>query len=361
MGIFGVGFELELESGRRYMKQFSDVQDAADRGRNPDKVNSSDDSRDDSENQQDDISRSERYDRRSSQLKITIRGFNNGRLLNPEQLAFRSSLMDFGINYESAEEIMRGGMSNIREITDLNKESIKSFMHGLKSVSPDCPNPKSIHYGNMLSSRLLTWANWARYQPLIGVKPRAIDWSANPNNLELQQFRSDDGSNLTKFREWEEGFCQNLRYRFNSEGFPILYVIRPQEKEDVDDEVRSGTVGQNSTDVYPTWSDYNERCSVLSGHQYDEDNNVVWRLLCDATRKEPGWEYVAHFQNTELNSGHVRNVFISLMQHAYTDTNITMVLNKNYQEMKQSHYTSDAKNYDWNKHKRIGLHFMEQF
>eukprot|EP00536_Pseudo-nitzschia_multiseries_P016918 jgi/Psemu1/48398/gm1.48398_g len=120
----------------------------------------------------------------------------------------------------------------------------------------------------------------------------------------------------------------------------------------VDDEAWTGTVGQNSTDVYPTWSDYNERCGVLSGHQYDEDNNVVWRLLCDATRKGPGWEYVAHFQNTELNSGHARSAFISLMQHAYTDTNITMVLNKTYQEMKESHYTGDAKNYDWNKHKR---------
>eukprot|EP00536_Pseudo-nitzschia_multiseries_P016264 jgi/Psemu1/45523/gm1.45523_g len=176
--------------------------------------------------------------------------------------------MDFGINYESAEEIMRGGMSNIH-----------------------CPNPKSIHYGNRLSSRLLTWANWARYQPLIGVKPRAIDWNANPNNLELQQFRikmmessvksqekvtPPELKDLTKFREWEEGFRQNLRYRFNSEGFPILYVIRPQEKEDVNDEARSGTVGQNPTDVYPTWSDYNERCGVLSGHQYDEDT----MLLC---------------------------------------------------------------------------------
>eukprot|EP00536_Pseudo-nitzschia_multiseries_P011194 jgi/Psemu1/28141/gm1.28141_g len=157
---------------------------------------------------------------------------------------------------------------------------------------------------------------------------------------------------LTKFIEWEEGFRQNLRYRFNSEGFPILYVIRPQEKEDVDDEARSGTVGQNPTDAYPTWSDYNEQCGVLSGHQYDEDNSVVWRLLCDATRKGPGWEYVAHFQNTELNSGHARNAFISLMQHAYTDTYITMVLNKTYQEMKESHYTGDHKNYDWNKHKR---------
>eukprot|EP00536_Pseudo-nitzschia_multiseries_P013185 jgi/Psemu1/34337/gm1.34337_g len=240
-------------------------------------------------------------------------------------------------------------------------------MHGLKSISPDCPNPKSIHYGNRLSSRLLTWANWARYQPLIGVKPRAIDWNANPNNLELQQFRikmmessvksqekatPPELKDLSKFREWEEGFCQNLRYRFNSEGFPILYVIRPQEKEDVTDEARSGTVGQSPTDTYPTWSDYNERCGVLSGHQYDEDNNVVWRLLCDATRKGPGWEYVAHFQNTELNSGNARNAFISLMQHAYTDTNITMVLNKTYQEMKESHYTGDAKNYDWNKHKR---------
>eukprot|EP00536_Pseudo-nitzschia_multiseries_P015032 jgi/Psemu1/41038/gm1.41038_g len=154
------------------MKRIRALQDAAERGRNPDNVNSSDESSGkDSENQRDDNSRTERYDRRSFQLKITIRGFNNGRLLDPEQLAFRSNLMDFGINYESAEEIMRGGMSNIREITDLSKESIKSFMHGLKSISPDCPRPKSIHYGNRLSSRLLMWANWARYQPLIGVKP----------------------------------------------------------------------------------------------------------------------------------------------------------------------------------------------
>eukprot|EP00536_Pseudo-nitzschia_multiseries_P005714 jgi/Psemu1/13294/gm1.13294_g len=29
-----------------------------------------------------------------------------------------------------------------------------------------------------------------------------------------------------------------------------------------------------------------------------------------------------------------------------------MVLNKTYQKMKESHYTGDAKNYDWNKHKR---------
>eukprot|EP00536_Pseudo-nitzschia_multiseries_P017059 jgi/Psemu1/49138/gm1.49138_g len=348
-------------------KRIRAIQDAVDRGRNPDNVHSSDDSSDDNENQPDDSSRSKRYDRRSSQPRITIRGFNNGKILNPEQLAFRSSLMDFGINYESAAEIMRGGLSNICEITDLNKESIKSFMHGLKSVSPDCPNPKSIHYGNRLSSRLLTWANWACYQPLIGVKPRAIDWNANPNNLELQQFRikmmessvksqekatPPELKDLTKFTEWEEGFRQNLRYRFNSEGFPILYVIRPQEKENVDDEARSGTVGQNPTDVYPTWSDYNERCGVLLGHQYDEDNNVVCRLLCDATRKGPGWKYVAHFQNTELNSGHARNAFISLMQHTYTDTSITMVLNKTYQEMKESHYTGNAKNYDWNKHKR---------
>jgi hypothetical protein len=40
------------------------------------------------------------------------------------------------------------------------------------------------------------------------------------------------------------------------------------------------------------------------------------------------------------------------MQHAYTDTNITMVLNKTYQDMKDSHYTGDSKGYDWNKHKR---------
>eukprot|EP00536_Pseudo-nitzschia_multiseries_P015649 jgi/Psemu1/43339/gm1.43339_g len=301
---------------------------------NPDDENSDNENADQNED-----ARADRLARRLSQPRIKIRGFNNGRFLNPEQLAFRSSLMDFGINYESAEEIMRRGMSNIREITDLNKESIKSFMHGLKSISPDCPNPKSIHYGNnRLSSRLLTWANWARYQPLNGVKPRAINWNANPNNLELQQFRikmmessvkSQEKStppelkDLTKFREWEEGFRQNLRYRFNSEGFPILYVIRPQEKEDVTDEARSGTVGQSPTDTYPTWSDYNERCG-----------------FCQATR--PGWEYVAHFQNTELNSGNARNAFILLMQHAYTDTNITM-----------NHiYTGDAKNYDWNKHKR---------
>eukprot|EP00536_Pseudo-nitzschia_multiseries_P018286 jgi/Psemu1/54923/gm1.54923_g len=170
-------------------KRIRALHEAARRSRKPDDVSSDETSSDDSENQQDDDSRSDRSLMRSSQLKIKIRGFNNGRLLNPEQLAFRSSLMDFGINYESAEEIMRGGMSNICEITDLNKESIKSFMHGLKSISPDCPNPKSIHYGNRLSSRLLTWANWARYQPLIGVKPRTIDWNANPNNLELQQFR----------------------------------------------------------------------------------------------------------------------------------------------------------------------------
>eukprot|EP00536_Pseudo-nitzschia_multiseries_P005715 jgi/Psemu1/13295/gm1.13295_g len=100
--------------------------------------------------------------------------------------------MDFGINYESAEEIMRGGMSNIRDITDLNKESIKSFMHGLKSISPDCPNPKSIHYGNRLSSRLLTWANWARYQPLIGVKPRAIDWEREPKQSGIAAIQNQD-------------------------------------------------------------------------------------------------------------------------------------------------------------------------
>eukprot|EP00536_Pseudo-nitzschia_multiseries_P001735 jgi/Psemu1/3956/gm1.3956_g len=250
------------------------IQDAVEKDRNPDNVHrgdTSDDSSDDNENQPDHSSRSKRYNRRSSQPRITIRGFNNGKILNPEQLSFRSSLMDFGINHESTEEIMRGGMSNICEITYLNKESIKSFMHGLKSVSPDCPNPNSIHY-------------------------------ATPPELK----------DLTKSREWEEGFCQNLRYRFNSAGFPILYVIRPQEKKEVDDRARSGTVGQNPTDVYPTWSDYNERCGVLSGHQYDEDNNVVWRLLCDATRKGSGWEY----------------------------------------EMKESHYTGDAKNYDWNKHKR---------
>eukprot|EP00536_Pseudo-nitzschia_multiseries_P017867 jgi/Psemu1/52944/gm1.52944_g len=271
---------------------------------------------------------------------MTVQGLNN---TTEEQLAFRSSLMDFGINQESAEEIIMGGMSNIRENTDLNKESIKSFMHGLKSMSPNCPNPSSIHHGNRLSSRRLTWANWTRSQPLIGVKSRAIDWNANPINLELQQFRikmmessvksqekatPPELKDLTKFREWEEDFHQNLRYRFNSEGFPILLTMKP-------DLAQLDKIQQMSIQL-----------------EYDEDNNVVWRLLCDATRKGPCWEYVAHFQNTELNSGHARNAFISLMQHAYTDTDITMILNKTYQEMKESHYTGEAKSYDWNKHKR---------
>eukprot|EP00536_Pseudo-nitzschia_multiseries_P014240 jgi/Psemu1/38034/gm1.38034_g len=261
-------------------------------------------------------------------------GFNNGRFLNPEQLAFRNSLMDFGINQESADEIMRGGMSNIREITDLNKESIKSFMLGLKSIRPDCPYPDSIHYGNRLSSRLLTWANWARYQPLIGVKPRAIDWNANPDNLKLQQFRikmmqSSEKSqekatlpelkDLSKFREWEEGFCQNLRYRFNSEGFPILYVIRPQEKEEVDDEARNGTVVMN--DVVCCLDASMMKTTMLYGG-------------CCVTRLGKG------------QAGNMWPTFKTL------NTNITMVLNKTYQDMKESHYTGDARNYDWNKHKR---------
>eukprot|EP00536_Pseudo-nitzschia_multiseries_P018821 jgi/Psemu1/57493/gm1.57493_g len=219
-------------------RRIEEIQQKFASGGNPDDDRSSGDDEDD-DNPPEDSSRRGRYNRRSSHPKITIKGFNSGRILSPEQLAFRNSLMDFGINQESADEIMRGGMSNI---------------------------------------------HWARYQPVIEVKPRATDWNKSPDNLELQQFRikmmqSSEKSqekatppelkDLSKFREWEEGFCQNLRYRFNSEGFPILYVIRPQEKETVCDESQNGT-------------------------------------------------------NTELISGHARNAFISLMQHAYTDTNITM-------------------------------------
>eukprot|EP00536_Pseudo-nitzschia_multiseries_P010787 jgi/Psemu1/26954/gm1.26954_g len=101
-------------------KRIRAIRDAESRGENPDDENS-----DNEEGDQNADARADRLARRLSQPRIKIRGFNNGRFLNPEQLAFRSSLMDFGINYESAEEIMRGGMSNIREITDLNKESIK--------------------------------------------------------------------------------------------------------------------------------------------------------------------------------------------------------------------------------------------
>eukprot|EP00536_Pseudo-nitzschia_multiseries_P015983 jgi/Psemu1/44457/gm1.44457_g len=180
-----------------------------------------------------------------------------------QQLAFRNSLMDFGINQESANEITRGGMSNIYNLK-LQQCRIKMMESSEK-----------------------------------------LQEKATPPELK----------DLSKFREWEEEFWQNLRYRFNSEGFPVLYVISPQEKEYVDDNVRSGIVGRSPKDAYPTWSDNNERCGVLSGSQYDEDNNVVWKLLCDTTRKGPGWEY---------NSGSARNVFLSLMQHAYTDTNITM-------------------------------------
>eukprot|EP00536_Pseudo-nitzschia_multiseries_P007102 jgi/Psemu1/16990/gm1.16990_g len=203
----------------------------------------------------DDSSRTRRYNRCSLHPKITIKGFNNERILNPEQLAFRNSLMDFGINQESANEIMRGGMSHICEVADLNKERVKSFMLGLKENNP----------------------------------PELKD--------------------LSKFREWEEGFRQNLRYRFNSEEFQILYVIRPKEKESVDDGTCSRTVGQSSTDMFQ-----------LGLTTMD----VVWRLLCDATRKGPEWEYVAHFQNSELNSGNARNAFLSLIQHACMDANIMM-------------------------------------
>eukprot|EP00536_Pseudo-nitzschia_multiseries_P001907 jgi/Psemu1/4433/gm1.4433_g len=235
-------------------------------GGNPGDNGSSDDDKkdEDDDDPPDDSSRTGQYIRRSSQPKITINGFNNGRIMNPEQLAFRSSLMDFGINQESADEIMRGGMSNIREIADLNKESMKSFMLGLKSISPICPPPDRIHY----------------------VKPRATDWNANPDNLELQQFR----------------------------------------------------IKMMQSNMYPTWSDYNERCGVLSGHQYDEDNNVVWRLLCDTTRKGPGWEYKCfHFSHATCLHRYKHNA---------------MVLNETYQDMKDSHYTGDARNCDWNKHKR---------
>eukprot|EP00537_Pseudo-nitzschia_pungens_P009416 CAMPEP_0172379688 /NCGR_PEP_ID=MMETSP1060-20121228/70059_1 /TAXON_ID=37318 /ORGANISM="Pseudo-nitzschia pungens, Strain cf. cingulata" /LENGTH=225 /DNA_ID=CAMNT_0013107433 /DNA_START=148 /DNA_END=822 /DNA_ORIENTATION=+ len=149
-----------------------------------------------------------------------------------------------------------------------------------------------------------TFAEWMRYQPLIGIKPMASTWLSDPLASKRTQARLNEMAtaerdpasgpttlpkliNLENFRRWEQAFCQFLRFCYNEQGFPLSYVIRLNNQQEVTATERSGTVGKNWT--FPSWMEYNVRCAALEGPQFTTNNHAVWVLLCNAVQDGPAW------------------------------------------------------------------------
>jgi len=91
-----------------------------------------------------------------------------------------------------------------------------------------CPNPDLVFAGLGFDQAFETFAEWMRYQPLIGIKPTASTWLSNPLASErtqacLDEMATAEGNpafgptttlpkltNPDNFCQWEQSFRQFL-------------------------------------------------------------------------------------------------------------------------------------------------------
>jgi len=207
-------------------------------------------------------------------------------------------------------------MKAVRRITP---EKMLRFLQAFNAnCHPMCPNPDLVFAGLGFDQAFETFAEWMRYQPLIGIKPMASTWLSDPLASKRTQARLNEMAtaerdpasgpttlpkliNLENFRRWEQAFCQFLRFCYNEQGFPLSYVIRLNNQQEVTATERSGTVGKNWT--FPSWMEYNVRCAALEGPQFTTNNHAVWVLLCNAVQDGPAWAYLHRHKDSNESTG----------------------------------------------------------
>lgn len=157
-------------------------------------------------------------------------------------------------------------MEAVRCITP---EKMSRFLQAFNANRhPMCPNPDLVLAGLGFDQAFETFTEWMRYQPLIGIKPTASTWLRDPLASERTQAHLHEMAtakrepatgpialpkliNLENFRRWEQAFHQFLRFRYNEQGFPLLYVIHLKEQQQVTATERSGTVRKDG--MFPSW------------------------------------------------------------------------------------------------------------
>ena len=277
-------------------------------------------------------------------------------------------------NHETADKLFQVGINSLSAVKQITSERVSKFLQTFNSIrSPLCPNPSPVFAGVGFEQVFDTFAEWMRYQPLIGLQPTASNWLRDPlasertlaRLHEMETADSDPTSGPTAlpkltsyahFRRWEESFRQFLHFRYNKQCFPLSYVIRQKEREEVTDEQRSGTVGTDG--MYSGWMEYNACCAALEGPQFVTDNQAVWVLLCNAVRDSPAWAYVDTYKKPGEPTGNARAAFLHIYDQAFSQTNVALILDKVCTGMHTSRYTGDSRNYDFEKHCRTWLTYQ---
>mmetsp|Transcript_5835 Transcript_5835/g.16624 ORF Transcript_5835/g.16624 Transcript_5835/m.16624 type:complete len:276 (-) Transcript_5835:574-1401(-) len=101
-----------------------------------------------------------------------ISGFENNVALNGKEKDLLQILESF-CDLPTAEELFPAGICMIPSVGRLTTKSISR----LSTIRPPkCPNLHEVFISESLIQMLLTFGEWIRYQPLIGIKPTANTW-----------------------------------------------------------------------------------------------------------------------------------------------------------------------------------------
>ena len=128
-------------------------------------------------------------------------------------MAFHTLLKSFGVNEETADEVMRQGISSIDALKRFNSDRLKNTIQGIsKNKSPDCPEPDKVFLGATFEDKLNVLIEWIKFQKIIGGS--AAEENTTKRVLYLEEVKASEGTDdiklpeklkaLSEYRDWSD-------------------------------------------------------------------------------------------------------------------------------------------------------------
>ena len=298
-----------------------------------------------------------------------IYGYQNGRILSPDEVEFQRLIMGFGINKHTADEVFRQGITGTNDMKLLTNEKIKSIMYNItRNKSPECPEPGKVFLGAAFEDKMSILVSWLSFQRVIGASSSAAEWNADAfagvkTAERIQYYREVKESkgtedltlpeplgDMRKFREFEDHLKSYLRTKRGAANIPLVYVIRDIDLSTVTNVERNGTVGSGPTDAYKNWDEYSIRCTALAGTHWESDNTSFWQVLSRLVRDGPGWDYIRHYEKSGEGDG--RAAFWALHAQAYQFSSRRIIKNEARKALRNLRFDGPSRGWNFDKYVR---------
>ena len=111
-----------------------------------------------------------------------MHGCKGDRPLEQEEIDFRNLVQALGVNWVTAEELFRQGISSMENPESVDADKLKTtFCNVRKNHSPSCPHPEELFTGATFENKMLVLISWTKFQRIIGGTTSADTWNQDAN------------------------------------------------------------------------------------------------------------------------------------------------------------------------------------